>query len=223
MIINNGIDFKKMRNYIFDMDGTLVDSMHVWDNLLIDFLAKYGHETPPDLLRDVACMSLLQSSALVSEMYDLGLSAEEIYDEWRSMIYDGYAHSIKPKPGAKEFLERVKKSGASIAMATANSRELTEVCLKNNGMLDYFDVLVFADDVGSGKSSPDIYLKTLAQMGANPESTVLFEDIYEALKTAKKIGLSVVIAEDAASASDRERLKSEADIYIKDFRDLIKI
>ena len=186
MIINRKIDFEKIQNYIFDMDGTLVDSMHLWDNLLIDFLARYGYETPPDLLRDVACMSLLQSSALVSEMFDLGLSADDIYSEWLAMIYDGYAHDVKPKPGAKEFVKAARNSGKKIAVATANSRELTEVCLKNNGMLEYFDV----------------------------------EDIYEALRTAKKIGLSVVIAEDAASVPDRPRLKSEADIYIKDFTEL---
>ncbi len=220
MIINKKIDFDKIQNYIFDMDGTLVDSMHLWDNLLIDFLARYGYETPPDLLRDVACMSLLQSSARVSEMFDLDLSAEDIYSEWLAMIYDGYAHDVKAKPGAKEFVKAARESGKKLAVATANSRELTEVCLKNNGMLEYFDVFVFADDVGSGKSSPDIYLETLRQMGAEPENTVLFEDIYEALRTAKKIGLSVVIAEDAASLSDRPRLKSEADIYIKDFTEL---
>ncbi len=220
MIINNKIDFDKIQNYIFDMDGTLVDSMHLWDNLLIDFLGRYGYETPHDLLREVACMSLLQSSALVSEMFDLGLSANDIYNEWLAMIYDGYAHDVKPKPGAKEFVKAARDAGKKIAVATANSRELTEVCLKNNGMLEYFDVFVFADDVGSGKSSPDIYLETLRQMGAEPENSVLFEDIYEALRTAKKIGLSVVIAEDAASVPDRPRLKSEADIYIKDFTEL---
>ena len=221
MIINKSIDFDQKQNFIFDMDGTLVDSMYVWDNLMEDFLKRHGYETPPALQREVASMSLKQSSALVSEMFDLGLSANEIYEEWRGMIYDGYAHSIKAKPGAKEYLEMIKNQGKSIALATANARELTEVCLKNNGMLEYFDVLVFADDVGKGKSSPDIYIETMRQIGAETENTVLFEDILEALNTARKIGLDVVIAADAASASDREELQKSADIYITNFTELI--
>ncbi len=221
MKLNKKIDFSKKKNYILDMDGTLVDSMYVWDNLLIDFLANRGYKTPDDLLRDVACMSMEQSSGLVSRMFDLGLTAAEIYAEWRGMIYDGYAHDIKLKPGAKEFLVRLKQRGRSIVLATANSQELSEVCLKSNGIFEYFDSFVYADDVGCGKSSPDIYRAALDSIHGKPSDSVLFEDIFEALKTAHGIGLDVVIVEDASSSADRDALIKSADIYIKDFTELI--
>lgn len=221
MKMNKNIDFAKKQNYIFDMDGTLVDSMYVWDNLLIDFLAKRGYETPDDLLREVACMSMEQSSAMVSSMFDLGLTAPEIYAEWRGMIYDGYAYDIKLKPGAKEFLARLKQHNKSIVLATANSQELSEVCLKSNGIFEYFDSFVYADDVGCGKSSPNIYRTALESIHGKPSDSVLFEDIFEALKTAHSIGLDVVIVEDASSSADRDALMKSADIYIKDFTELI--
>lgn len=219
MITKDGLFDKK--GFIFDFDGTLVDSMWVWDNLLIDFLRRYNYDTPQKLLEEVAYMSMEQSSAYVCSLYDLPLTPQQIYREWNDMIYDGYAHEIKLKPGVKKYLELLKSKGRKLAVATANTPLLTEACLANNGILELFDVFTYADDVGAGKSDPKIYIETLRRMEMQADEVVLFEDILKALETGKSIGLDVVIAEDEAAYADKEALKASADLYIKSFDELL--
>ncbi len=207
--------------FIFDFDGTLVDSMWVWDNLLIDFLRRYDYDTPDELLKEVAYMSMEQSSSHVCSLYDLPLTPKQVYQSWNDMIYDGYANEIRLKTGVKEYLERLRQQGKTLAIATANTKMLTEICLENNGVLELFDVFTYADEVGAGKSDPKIYLETLRKMNMQTCEVVLFEDILKALETAKSIGLDVVIAEDGAAEADRNSLMTLADLYINSFEELL--
>lgn len=107
--------------------------------------------------------------------------------------------------------------GKSLAIATANNKEMTENCLKNNGVLDLFDVLVYADEVGAGKSSPKIYEETLKRLGCLSSDAVLFEDILKAIETSKQIGLNVVAVRDEASINERDAMTKIADLYIESF------
>lgn len=209
------------RAALFDLDGTLVDSMWVWDRLLIDFLDRHGFETPPHVLNQVAYMSLTQSSAYVRKEFGLSVTPEEIRQEWTDMVYEAYSQKIGLKPGAEEYLHELKEQGVRLGVATSCDRALCEACLKNNGIYDMFDVYTYADEVGKGKSSPDIYLECLRRLDCPAEDSVLFEDILTALRTAKAIGMKVVIVEDASAEPDRAALKAEADLYIRDFRALL--
>lgn len=206
---------------MFDLDGTLIDSMWVWDRLLIDFLKGYNYEASDEVLSRVAHMTLLQSSAYVKQVYDLPVSAGEIRRCWNDMVYDGYAHKIKPKNGAPEYLEKLKRDGKKVAVATACSKELAKVCLKNNDMYDLIDVFTYADEVGTGKRAPDVYIECLRRLGSVAAESVLFEDILVALNTAKRIGLSVVIVEDGSAEKDRDKLMELSDKYIIDFTELM--
>lgn len=212
----------KWKAAIFDWDGTLADSMWVWDNLLIDFLAGYGYDTPEKVLHDIAHMTVSQSSAYVKSLYQLPMTAEEICQEWTDMVYDRYAHQVRLKPGAREYLAWLKQNGIKIALATACARELCEACMANNDVRQYMDVVTYADEVGRGKSDPAIYIETLRRLGVTAEETMLFEDILTALQTGKSIGLSVTIVEDASAEKEREFLKQQADRYIRDYYELLK-
>lgn len=219
--MNNIMNDRNIKAAIFDLDGTLMDSMWVWDRLLIDFLARHGFETPDYVLQKVVHMTITQSSAYVQQEFELSMTPEEIRDEWMDMVYSSYAHKVRPKPGAKEFLVQLRQRGIQVALATACTRELCEACLHSNGMLELMDSITYADEVGKGKGSPDVYWECLRRLGRMPEETVLFEDILTALRTAKAIGLRVAVVEDKSAAADRRQLKKEADQYILDFRELL--
>jgi HAD superfamily hydrolase (TIGR01509 family) len=165
-------------------------------------------------------MSLVQSSVYVKEIYGLSMTPEEILAEWMDMVYHAYAEEIPLKPGAKEYLEFLKNQGIHIGLVTACAPELCTACLKNNGIDRMFDAITYVDDVGKGKDFPDIYIECLRRLNAEPKNTVLFEDILTGLRTAKKIGLRVVAVEED-NEEDVAMLKQEADLYIKDFYEML--
>lgn len=209
-----------MKAALFDLDGTLVDSMWVWDRLMVDFLTKYHLPELPEVMEKVTHMSLVQSSVYVKERYGLSMTPEEILAEWMDMVYHAYAEQIPLKPGAKEYLADLQNRGVHIGLVTACAPELCTACLKNNGIDNMFETITYVDDVGKGKDFPDIYIECLRRLNCEPKDAVLFEDILTGLRTAKKIGLRVVAVEED-NEEDVETLKQEADFYIKDFYEIL--
>ncbi|MEG1441032.1 MAG: HAD family phosphatase [Oscillospiraceae bacterium] len=206
---------------IFDLDGTLLNSMWIWERLLIDFLADLGYETPPEVLSKVTFMTLKQSSEYVRDEFNLGMTAKEICTMWTNMVYDFYAKKVIPKPGAEEYLKYLKENGIKIGIATACAKDLCEVALKNTGLLKYIDSITYADEVGRGKGSPEVYIESLRRLNETAENSMLYEDILTALRTGKSIGMSVTAVEDDCAKFERNELKNEADLYIKDFLELL--
>ncbi|MBQ4145325.1 MAG: HAD family phosphatase [Clostridia bacterium] len=206
---------------IFDMDGTLIDSMWVWRNLLKDFLRKLNIEAPEHILNEVTHMSIKQSSAYVQEYFNLPMTAEEVRLEWREMVYNAYSENIKLKMGAEEYLRSLKNKGVKLAIATSCDKGLCEICLENNNIDELFDVITYADEVGKGKNFPDIYVECLKRLGCVAEETVLFEDILVAIKTGKKLGMKTVAVQDDSAEPDWDEMKKEADLFIKDFTEII--
>lgn len=206
---------------IFDMDGTLIDSMWVWRNLLKDFLRKLNIEAPEHILNEVTHMSIKQSSAYVQEYFNLPMTAEEVRLEWREMVYNAYSENIKLKMGAEEYLRSLKNKGVKLAIATSCDKGLCEICLENNNIAELFDVITYADEVGKGKNFPDIYVECLKRLGCVAEETVLFEDILVAIKTGKKLGMKTVAVQDDSAEPDWDEMKKEADLFIKDFTEII--
>ena len=205
---------------IFDLDGTLLDSMWVWDRLLIDYLAQYGCEVYPEILTEVTYMTIQQSSKYIKEQYDLPLEAQQIMQQWRDMVFDYYQSKISMKAGAKEYLYRLHNSGVKLAIATSCMDELCEVALKAHGVYDWFDVIVYSNEVGKSKEHPDIYLECAKRMGVEISDCMLFEDILTAVNTARGIGLKVTVVEDEFAQPEQEALRLEADCYIRDFTEL---
>ena len=207
----------KIKAALFDLDGTLVDSMWVWDRLLIDFLTKYNIDMPDGILSEVAHMSMVQSSVYVQKELGLPMSPEEIRLEWTGMINDAYSHKIKTKPGAEAYLRKLKAENIYLGITTACDPVLCTACLKHNNIYNLFDTITYVDDVGKGKNFPDIFIECLRRLDCRPEEAVLFDDILSAIKTAKSIGMLTVAVEDGNDEAVKELIVKESDFYIRDF------
>jgi len=207
-----------MKAYIFDLDGTLLDSMGVWEQLDIDFLKKRGITVPPDYMNAVSPMTPYEAAAYTVKRFALPDSIDGLMREWNDMAAYAYGNTVQMKPYAKEYLMTLRERGAKLAVATSLSAELCGPALRNNGIDNFFDVICRTDEAGCGKSCPDVFLLTAQKLGVSPGDCLVFEDILAAVKSAKSAGMSVCAVYDKTSANDWEEIKKTADYAIDDFR-----
>ncbi len=206
---------------IFDLDGTLVDSMGVWKQIDIDFFKQNGMDTvPEDFAKNIAHLSFLEMAQFVIDTYHFQRTPQEIVDTWIQMSIKAYSHDVMTKPGAQKLLKQIKESGIKISLATTNKKELVSPCLKNNGIDQYFDYCLNVNEIKSNKSEPLIYLKLAEKMNSTPNETLVFEDILMGINTAHNAGFKTVAIYDEASKNQQESLKRIADYYIGDFNDI---
>jgi HAD superfamily hydrolase (TIGR01509 family) len=205
---------------IFDLDGTLINSMWVWEKVDMDFLLKRGLDVPFDIKDNIEHLSYIDTAKYFKERFNLKDDIQSIMDEWNNMAFDEYSNNIKLKSGAKKYLSYLKSLGIKIALATSNSIELLEVVLKNNGIYEYFDVITTTNEVSRGKNFPDIYLLSAQKLGVSPEECIVFEDILPAVIGAKSAGMKVVGVNDKYSEHQRENIVSAADYFIYKYDDL---
>lgn len=207
-----------IKGVIFDLDGTLIDSMGVWDKVDEEFLGMKGIEVPCGLGDEIKNMTFRETAMYFKERFSIEDDVEDIMQEWNDMAYYEYAHNVQLKPRAKEFLCFLKGKGIKIGLATTNCMELIEAVLKNNGVLDFFDAISTADEAGKGKEHPDIYLLTAKKLGLEPEECVVFEDILPAVRGAKAAGMKVIGVYDEHSRQEAEKIKKTADGYIMGYK-----
>jgi HAD superfamily hydrolase (TIGR01509 family) len=146
-----------------------------------------------------------------------------ILNDWHSMAFNYYAKNVKLKSGVQDFLNHLRSNKIKIALATSNSIPLLEVCLKNNGIYDYFESITTTDEVANGKNFPDVYLLAAKKLGLEPKDCLVFEDILPAIHGAKAANMKVVAVKDEECLDSREELLKYADAYIDSFLDLLKI
>ena len=207
---------------IFDLDGTLVDSMWVWESIDIEFLNKRGiSPVPADYMQTVAPMGFWHTAEYTIERFGLDEQPQSLVDEWTQMAYEKYAKAVPLKPHAKEFLEYLKSRGVLIALATATMQPLAEATLKNNGIYELFDLVTSTDVVERGKGFPDIYLYVADKLGVTPADCAVFEDIPDGIRGANAAEMYSVGVYDSHSADKQELLKQMSDRYILDFSELI--
>lgn len=200
---------------IFDMDGTLVDSMGVWNRLSDEFLLKHGIPgLPPELQEESVAMTMLESAQLFIDAFHLPGTPEQIAEEINGLMEAHYRTDIPLKPGARAVLERLQAAGVRMCVASSTAPALLDVCLRRLGVRDFFAFLLSCEEVGAGKNRPDVYLEAARRMGASPENTVVFEDILAAAETAKKAGFALGAVYDVNSAHEQEQLKALADRFI---------
>lgn len=210
-----------IKGVIFDIDGVLLDSMGIWDDLGARYLRSLGKIPEEGLNKILFSMSMEQGAEYLNEHYGLNKSVKETVDGIGRMLEDYYFYEVLLKPGAKEVLEFLKSKSIKTAAATSSPRTHIEKALSRNGLLGYIDKIYTTGEVGVSKHSPDIYNLAADYLKTKPEETLVFEDSLYALKTAKEAGYVTVGVYDEKGESDQEGLKNQADLYLKKLDDFI--
>lgn len=207
-----------IKGFIFDLDGTLLDSMPIWDNLGAEYLLKKGiQNTPKDIKNVLKPLSLLQASEYFINMFNIKLSTQLIMDEINNLIEDKYKYQIALKEGVIEFLE--KNKNIKMCIATATYRHLVEYALKRLDIDKYFDFIITSSEVGNSKQSPDIFIRAAGKLGVPINEIVVFEDALHAIVSAKSAGFYTVGVHETAFEKDKEEIIKIADCYINNFNE----
>ena len=217
------ITMNEIEAVLFDLDGTLVDSMWMWKDIDIEYLGAKGIELPPTLQKDIEGMSFSETAVYFKETFQLPDTLDEIKACWNRMAHDKYVHQVPLKPYAADFLNAVKQMGIPMGIATSNSRELVDAALEALGVREYFGSVTTACEVAAGKPSPDIYLKVAENLGASPEKCLVFEDVPAGILAGKRAGIKVIAIDDDFSACMEEEKRQLADEYIIDYSEMLKI
>lgn len=214
---------KNIDAIIFDIDGTLIDSMWIWTNIDELFLAKYNLTEPEGFHAGMEGKSYSETAQYFLDLFpELPHTREELEEEWNQMAFDIYTKEIPLKKGAYDFIVRMKQEGKKLGIATSNTRILAEGTLENNRILEYIDSMWTSDEAKAGKPSPEVYLRVAESLGVLPEKCLVFEDVPKGILAGKNAGMKVCAVEDPFS-KPQEALKRElADYYIQDFDDILK-
>lgn len=211
----------RLQSAIFDMDGTLLDSMHIWRDIGPRMLRARGIEPAPGLGEQLKPMTAWQGAAYCKEAYRLPETVEEVYAQIEAQVRLFYETEVKAKPGVKKVLSLLKMEGVWMYIATATDRHLAEAALRHAGIQDYFRGLVTSAETGVGKDvSPEIYERALRRLRSNKQDTVIFEDALHAIRTAKAGGFRVAAIYDPSAEEDQEEIRSLADYYYRSFEEL---
>lgn len=213
--------WRDKKGAIFDMDGTLMDSMWIWRDIDIEYLGRFGIALPEDLQAKIEGLSFAETAVYFQEHFGITDSIEKIQSDWNDMAIDFYRHRIGMKKGARELLTQMKERGMKIGIATSNSVELTEECLAANGVADLFDTVRTSRDTPRGKPFPDIYLSVADEWGIAPEDLIVFEDIPNGAIAGKRAGMEVIAVADDYALPRREELIRIADHFIEDFTQIL--
>ncbi|WP_040213656.1 HAD family hydrolase [Clostridium polynesiense] len=213
---------ENIKAVIFDLDGTLVDSMWVWEKIDNDYLKKMGYEVPLNLKDEISHLSFNQVAEYFKDKFNIVDSLEVIKDTWHNMAISEYSNNIPLKPGAEAFLKHIKNLGLKIALATSNSVPLLEAVLVKHNIYEYFDVIVTTNEVERGKNFPDIYLLCAERLEVKPEECLVFEDLYAAVMGAKAAGMKVAAMHDPSSEYQREELERLADHYVMSYDEIFE-
>lgn len=206
----------KIKCAIFDFDGTLFDSMFIWESVGEIYLRSLGKEPKPSLREDVRALSLYQSACYFRKEYDLPLSEEQIMSGINKTIEHFYINEVMPKPHVTEFLDEMKQKGIPMCIATASDRYQIEAALSRCGMSHYFEAIFTCSEVGYGKDEPVIFRKAMEYFNSDRSSSIIFEDALHAIKTAKNDGFTVVSVFDD-SEKRQDEIRAISDCYIRDF------
>ena len=210
------------KGYIFDLDGTLLNSTHVWKDVDVISLSKRGLSVPADYCEKICTMGLREAAVYTIERFGLNEQPETLMDEWEEIARNQYATNVGLFPYAKEYLQQLKDNGYPLAVATTGHRNIYTPALISNDIKKYFDFIADAEMVSIGKSEPDIYLLAAEKIGLKPSEIMVYEDVLPAVLSAKRAGFNVTAVLSDENKPYHERLKEIADYTIFDYKELLK-
>lgn len=207
---------------IFDMDGTLIDSMGFWKNLGREYLAKNGiTDDVEEVLGKIKPMTMTESAQLFCDEFHLKKTAESIAREMNDAMDTHYREDIPLKKGAEKYLKHLFDSGVKMCVASATDLKLMEVCLSRLGVAKYFEFLLSCEEVGAGKNHPDVYFEAARRLESRPEDIAVYEDAAYAIKTAVEAGFYTIAVHDSSNHNQWEELKTMTKEAIYDYENSI--
>jgi 16S rRNA pseudouridine516 synthase len=213
--------WKQKKAIIFDMDGTLIDSMWLWKTLDVAYLSRFGLTLPEGLQHDIEGMSFSETAHYFKERFQIPDSIEQMKQDWNEMAWDLYLHKVPLKDGVYEFLCSCRKRGIKLGIATSNSPELAQSIVNVHELNPYFSCIMTSCQVSRGKPAPDIYLAVAEALNVDPKDCLVFEDIIPGILAGLNAGMEVCGVEDAYSITTREEKMALAQYYIDSFRELL--
>ncbi len=208
-----------IKGAIFDADGTLLDSMKMWEDTGTRYLIKLGKTAAPDLNSILFTMTLEEGSAYLKKQYDLGVTPDEIKNGILGAITDYYRYEVRLKPGAQLFLHNLFLKNVPMVIATTGDKELLEMALKRLNIHNYFKQIFTCTELNTSKKESFIYRKAATYMNIDPEIIFVFEDVLHAILSASSAGFRTVAVEDESSKNYKNEIKHCADYYMTDFHD----
>jgi HAD superfamily hydrolase (TIGR01509 family) len=203
-------EFARYKAAVFDLDGTLIDSMGIWDGLCASWLWGKGIAPPPALDEQLKTLTLTQAVGYCKDRFGFASSREEIIREWQEIVLGRYA-SVPLKKGMAELIVALTRSGVKLAVATSCFPGACETALTQHGIRCCFESIVYTDEVARDKGHPDLYLAVARRLGVPPETCIVFEDLYAALSGVRAAGMDIAAVYDASSASEWPAFKVRAD------------
>lgn len=213
---------KNLDNYdliIFDLDGTLVDSMWIWEEIDRVYLEERGIEFPEDLQKQIEGMTISDIAHYFRSRFGIDESPEDMQKTWQDMAHELYKTKVKTKPGVIELLNGISKKGKKISIGTSNFRLLAELVLESNEMIHYFDMIKTAEEVGRGKPHPDLFLHIAEVLGVSPSRTLVFEDTNSGVMAANNANMDVYSVYDLSSKDYEHDIKSKSIDMIYDYHE----
>lgn len=207
---------------IFDLDGTMVDSMWMWEKIDIEYLHLFGIEMPNDLQRSVEGKSFSETAMYFKDRFQLSDSLEEIKGYWNRMAWDKYENEVPLKEGVRELLSYLKEHQILIGIATSNSKKLVELVIKKHQIENYFSSIHTSCEVAKGKPSPDIFLLVAQDLGVQPSRCLVFEDVIQGVMAGKNANMKVCAVYDKYSEKDKDIKVKLADYYVHSMREVLE-
>ena len=213
----------KYKAYLFDFDGTLVDSMPSYISVMLRILDENGIKYEKDIIKIITPLGYSGTAEYYIKNLGLPMAKDDAVELMKRYAYDEYAHNIEAKPYVCEVLRQLKQSGASLSVLTASPHRVLDVCLERLGLWELFDNVWSCDDFATTKADPNIYKMAAERIGLPVGDILFLDDNFNADKTAASAGMAVCGVYDDSSADYDEEIKSVSDYYINDFSELINI